>query len=545
MDDFSVTFGNARTLAFADPFEVVRADSAAGLDAALDRCQAALDAGAWIAGFIAYSGEAALGVFGAPKTSDLPDPAGVTHAPLLATAERDAYDAAIAHLQRAIYEGYVYQVNYTLPFDLAYQGDPLDFYAYYARRSGAGYQAYVRDGNRAIASWSPELFLEFDGRRLRTKPMKGTAALDRIDELGTPKNRAEHVMIVDLLRNDLHRICDDVTVERFLEIERYPTYATMTSTIAGTPRAGTSLARIFAAVFPCGSITGAPKRAAMRFIAETEVAPRGAYCGTIGYLSPECKGWWNVAIRTAQLDASTGFGRYDTGGGIVADSQASAEWAEILLKSRFLRPAAPFAVLETFASDADDATLALHLTRLSRSAHAFGIPYRQASVASAVLSQRSESKGQGDRVVRIRLQLDGTVEVRTEAANTPPEPLRVCFSGARVRSDDPFLRHKTSWRPAHDEAFVEARERDCFDAMLINERGEVTEGARTNLFVERDGALWTPSASSGVLPGVLRAHLLRDGRAREAELTVPDVRAAQTVYVGNSARGLLRATVVD
>ncbi|HKE35830.1 MAG TPA: chorismate-binding protein, partial [Candidatus Baltobacteraceae bacterium] len=459
---------------------------------------------------------------------------------------RGAYDAAIAFLRHAIYEGDVYQVNYTLPFVLSYDGSAFDLYAYYARRSGARYQCYVLDGNRAIASWSPELFLEFDGERLRTKPMKGTAPLDRIEELEAPKNRAEHVMIVDLLRNDLHRICDDVAVERFLEIERYPTYATMTSTIAGTPRANTSLAQIFAAAFPCGSITGAPKRAAMRFIAQTEAASRGAYCGTAGYLSPERKGWWNVAIRTAQLDVCMRSGRYDTGGGIVADSQADAEWEEILLKARFLRPGSPFALLETFASDADDGTLELHLSRLAHSATAFGIPYRQASVASAVLSERSESKGQGDTgILRLRLRLDGTFEVRSEPADTPPEPVRVCFSSARLRSSDPFLRHKTSWRPAHEEAAAEARSRDCFDALLRNEAGEVTEGTRTNLFVERDGVLLTPAASCGVLPGVLRGRLLRVGRAREAVLTAGDVRSAKTVYVGNSARGLLRATLVE
>ena len=529
---------------FERPLEVVRASGAGELGPVLERCEAALDAGSWIAGYAGYAGDAVFGIFGPPRATDLPDPPQVSHAPLLATVEREVYDAAVASLQHAIYDGDVYQVNYTVAFALAYAGDPYELYAYYARRSRARYQAYVRDGDRAIASWSPELFLEFDGRRIRTKPMKGTAALDAVEELEQPKNRAEHVMIVDLLRNDLHRVCDDVAVERFLEIERYPTYATMTSTIAGTPRPGTSLAEIFTAAFPCGSITGAPKRAAMRFIAETEVAPRGAYCGTIGFLSPQRTGWWNVAIRTAQLDVAAHAGRYDTGGGIVADSQASAEWSEILLKSRFLRPSTPFAILETFAADAGEATLALHLARLSRSADAFGIPYRQASVASAVLSERSESKDQGDNAIaRVRVSLDGTIGVRTEVANAPEEPVRVCFSEQRVRSDDPFLRHKTSWRPAHDAASAEALKRGCFDALLLNERGHVTEGARTTLFVERNGTLYTPALHCGLLPGILRGRFVETGKAREAVLTADDLRAAEAVYVGNSARGLLRATL--
>jgi para-aminobenzoate synthetase/4-amino-4-deoxychorismate lyase len=285
----------------------------------------------------------------------------------------------------------------------------------------------------------------------------------------------------------------------------------------------------------------------MRFISQTETAPRGVYCGTIGFLSPQRTGWWNVAIRTAQFDVAARTGRYDTGGGIVADSQAAAEWAEILLKARFLRPEAPFALLETFAGDADDATLALHMARLSRSARAFEIPYRQASVASAVLSERSESKGQDDRkrIVRVGVHLDGTIEVRAEDANTPEEPVRIGLSRARVRSDDPFLRHKTTWRPHHDDAAAEARERGCFDALLCNERGELTEGARTNVFIERDGVLWTPPIACGVLPGILRGRLIASGRARETVLTFKDARSGQAVYVGNSARGLLRATLVE
>ncbi|HEY1976720.1 MAG TPA: chorismate-binding protein [Candidatus Baltobacteraceae bacterium] len=546
MDEFAVVMGSDSASAFEHPLEVVRARSAAQLGALLDRCEAALDAGSWVSGYVGYSGDAALGIFDAPKPVALPDPARVVHTPLLATVERDGYHAAIARLQHAIYEGDVYQVNYTLPFAMAYRGDPYELYAYYARRSGARYQAYVRDGDRAIASWSPELFLEFDGACVRTKPMKGTAPPDRVDELEQPKNRAEHVMIVDLLRNDLHRVSDDVTVERFLDVERYPTYATMTSTIAARLRAATSLAQIFAAAFPCGSITGAPKRSAMRFISQTETAPRGVYCGTIGFLSPQRTGWWNVAIRTAQFDVAARTGRYDTGGGIVADSQAAAEWAEILLKARFLRPEAPFALLETFAGDADDATLALHMARLSRSARAFGIEVREADVAPA-LRLRASPYAQDDRgrVVRLRLHLDGTIEVRAEDANTPEEPVRIGLSRARVRSDDPFLRHKTTWRPHHDDASAEARERGCFDALLCNERGELTEGARTNVFIERDGVLWTPPIACGVLPGILRGRLIASGRARETVLTFEDARSGQAVYVGNSARGLLRATLVE
>jgi para-aminobenzoate synthetase/4-amino-4-deoxychorismate lyase len=545
-DKLRVTLGVAPALLFEKPVEVLRAGDALHVRELFNRADAALKAGAWIAGYVPYEGAgAALGVFGPPRAIELPDPAAVRHSPLLSRVERAAYDATLETLQRAIYDGDVYQVNYTIPFSLAIDCNLWEFYAYYARRSGARYQAYVEDGDRTTLSWSPELFLEFDGARVRTKPMKGTARLDALDELHDAKNRAEHVMIVDLLRNDLHRVCDGVEVERFLEIERYPTYATMTSTIAGTLRDGVSLGDAFAATFPCGSVTGAPKMAAMRFISASERRPRGAYCGTIGFLSPRRQGWWNVAIRTAQLDATTRTGRFDAGGGIVADSTAADEWAEIFVKSRFLRPHDAFAILETFAGNADEATLALHRARLLRTASAFGVDVSEREVTATLRQAQGDTEqaqGVTKTVRRLRLTLDGAISITDEPALRLQEPVRVCLSTARVKSDDPFLRHKTTWRPAHDVARHEAGERGCFDALLQSERGALTEGWRANVFVERDGRLLTPPLSDGLLPGVLRQRLLDEGRAREASLTAGELRDG--FYVGNSARGLLRAQLL-
>jgi len=528
----------AGNLLFESPSEVVRTSRPAELRTAFAQCEAALERGAWIAGYVPYEGaDAALGVFGAPRAIELPDPVSVLHSPLLATVDRATYDTTVARLHRAIYDGDVYQVNYTIPFALATQSDPFALWAYYARRCGARYQAYVEDGNRRALSWSPELFLEFDGRRVRTKPMKGTAPLEAIAELHDAKNRAEHVMIVDLLRNDLHRVCDRVEVERFTDIERYPTYATMTSTIAGTLRDGVTIGDVFIAAFPCGSVTGAPKRAAMRFIAEVEAQPRGCYCGAIGFLSPQRRGWWNVAIRTATLDAVSGAGRFDVGGGIVADSRPSAEWAEMLVKSRFLRET-PFDILETFAGDADDVTIARHVERMLRSAQAFGIAVTEHEIAAAL------RQDQGDKgLVRVRLGFDGSLHVFAETAGPLEEPVSIGLSSARVRCDDPFLHHKTSWRPAHDAAMRETQTRGWFDALLQNGRGEITEGWRSNVFVDRGGTLLTPPLSAGVLPGILRRRLLDERRAREATIVAGDLRDG--FFVGNSARGLLRAVLAD
>jgi para-aminobenzoate synthetase / 4-amino-4-deoxychorismate lyase len=539
--------GTEPALLFESSRETLRWSNANEARGAFARAEDALAQGYWIAGYLAYDGASAIGIFGPPSATGLPETMqNVEQSPLLPFMSREAYGAGVRALQSAIREGDVYQVNYSVPFALNTAGNPLELYARHARSSGARYQAYVEDGDLAILSWSPELFLSFEGGRLTARPMKGTASLDRVDDLRNVKNRAEHVMIVDLLRNDLHRICDDVEVEAFQTVERYPTYATMTSTITGTVRPHTPLGEIFEAMFPCGSVTGAPKRSAMRFIAQHEGRMRGVYCGSVGYLSPRRRGWWNVAIRTAQLDRVSGLGRYDAGGAIVADSRADDEWNEIAIKSRFLQCVveddssnSAFALLETFADDADDATLRAHLARLERSAQVFGIAVDRREIEGFV---RRRSKVR--QLVRLRLGFGGSTMSRA-AMEKLPELVRVCISSERVRRSDPFLRHKTSWRPKHNAAMREAEARDCFDALLCNERGELTEGSRTSLFFEADGALWTPPAACGVLPGILRERIIIEGRAHERAVTPDELRRAEAIYIGSSARGLRRAKLLS
>lgn len=247
------------------------------------------------------------------------------------------YEARLAQIAEELHRGNVYQVNQTLPFDFTFTGDPAAGFTVLAARTRAPYAAFVRLGDAALVSLSPELFLRFTGGRLTTKPMKGTASLDAIAELRSPKNRAEHLMIVDLLRNDLAKVSERTRVERLFEEELHPTFAALTSTISGDLRPGTPFSAIIRALFPCGSVTGAPKRSAMATIARTERWAREVYCGTIGYLLPNGEGEWNVAIRTLQLDSATGHGRFDLGGGIVADSNAADEWHELEIKGRFLQ----------------------------------------------------------------------------------------------------------------------------------------------------------------------------------------------------------------
>lgn len=543
-------------LDFRAPHRVLRPRSIGEALAALQTCEEAHRSGFWIAGYLSYEFGAslhgatiadsstpllALGIFDAPARASACIPeADVRISALLPAVTQASYDASIASILRSIYDGDVYQVNFTIPYEFSMDGDAKRLWETVARTTGARYQAYVEDEDRRILSWSPELFLSFEGSRVATGPMKGTAPVGDADALQSAKNRAEHVMIVDLLRNDLRRIATGVTVEALAALEAYPTFLTLTSTVAGTLEKSPAFEEIVRAMFPCGSVTGAPKRSAIERIALLETSPRTAYCGTIGYLSPAHRGWWNVAIRTAQVRGSRGV--FHAGGGIVCDSTAGGEWNEIATKATFLRlRAEPLELLESFASNAAPGTIEAHLVRLASSAEAFDIAYDPLALARAV----NEACRAAHKIVRLRLRADGTFSIGTEQLEIPHEPVAICVSRECVTRDDPFLRHKTAWRPAHERASAYARVHGCFDALVQNEDAQLTEGSRTNLFIEIDGALWTPPLKSGALPGILRSRIVSEGRAHERILTLRDLISAREVFVGNSARGLLRARLVN
>src|SRR5579872_5561224 len=386
---------------------------------ALDAVDVALNDGYYVAGALSYEVGALihginthpsrlplllLGAFDAPKRRNLERNATrFSMSAPLCRVDRAQYSSRVGHLLSRIIDGEVYQVNYTVPFDVAFSGDPFGLYRFLARRAKAQYAAYVEHDDVSLVSISPELFLRFDGDRISTKPMKGTAPPANPELLQNEKNRAEHLMIVDLLRNDLHRVCADVHVPRLFEMERYPTFATMTSTIRGTMRTR-SFAEILRATFPCGSVTGAPKRAAMQHIASVEGQPRGFYTGSIGYLSPQRRGWWNVPIRTLQFERDAPAGRFDAGGGIVSDSDPSDEWSEIFLKARFLAPAHDgFTILETLRCGPDASDAPAHTERLADSAQAFGWTIER----DALLSQiRALNVSTDPQLVRVRANHD-------------------------------------------------------------------------------------------------------------------------------------------
>ena len=459
------------------------------------------------------------------------------------TIDENTYLVAVDRIKTLISAGDCYQVNFTFPVEFDWFGAPLDLYAMLRQRQPVRYGGFVGDGRQGIVSLSPELFVERRGDRLLTRPMKGTAPLDAPPEAlrESLKDRAENLMIVDLLRNDLGRIADSgsVRVDRLFAIEDYPTLRQMVSEISAAIT-GRRFAEILAALFPCGSITGAPKIRAMQIIGELEAAPRGIYTGAFGWLAPDGDFRLNVAIRTLEL-AAGGRGRMGIGSGIVADSEPAAEWAECGLKAGFLRDCDPgLQLIETLRRDGGVYPMWQgHLARLRHSATWLGFPLDEQALCRKLAGQPTSG------IWRVRLTLDQAGEIVVQSfplAVTSPEPLNAVLAASAIDADDPLRRHKTTARQLYDEALRDLPG-GCFDAIFLNQRGEIAEGARSNIFVERDGILLTPPLDSGALPGVLRASLLASGRAREAVLYPADL--AEGFWLGNALRGLLPARLLS
>lgn len=465
-----------------------------------------------------------------------------------------AYESGVSRILDYISAGDCYQVNYTFPLDFYWFGHPLALYAALRREQPVGHGALFSLPALTALSFSPELFVKKTGRRLIVRPMKGTAArlADPVpDELArealqcSQKNRAENLMIVDLLRNDLGRLAipGSVAVTSLFEVETYPTVHQMVSQVEARVAHG-GLAEVLAALFPCGSITGAPKIRAMQIISELEVRPRGLYTGSLGLLDPEGDFHLNVAIRTLRLEGNSQ-GSMGIGSGIVADSEPMAEWEECLLKGAFLTRLDPgVELIETLRLEVAGGTalyplLERHLERLARSADWLGFSCDK----QAVLEQLAGAARQCDGIWRVRLGLkkSGELAVTVQALGEPPAgPLYLNLACQPIHSRDPLRQHKTTARSLYDQALAGiAATPEVFDVLFCNERGEVVEGARSNVFVQLDGRWYTPPLSAGCLPGVLRAELLDRGEVEERVLRLDDLRKAQALRCGNALRGLV------
>lgn len=483
-------------------------------------------------------------------------PAGVGE--LRAELEEPAYRAALERIQDYIRAGDCYQINFTFPLEFQAYGTPLDLYRRLRARQPVRYGGLVQGPECSIISLSPELFLHRQGEHLLTRPMKGTAprspdaGADRLAAqalVASAKNRAENLMIVDLLRNDLGRLArpGSVAVTSLFALESYPTVHQMVSQVEA--EVGGDDFALLQALFPCGSITGAPKVRAMQIIQELEQSPRGMYTGALGWRSPAGELRLNVAIRTLEID-DRGRGRMGVGSGIVADSEAGAEWQECLLKGRFLTDLDPgLELIETLRLEVRSGQpryprLAGHLQRMACSAAWLGFPWSEAAMRAAL-----DLGDLADGLYRVRLSLDkaGVFSVRCQPLGPELGGERLLLlAEPRIDADDPLRRHKTTARSLYDQALARMAERpEVFDVLFLNEQGRVVEGARSNVFARIDGEWLTPPLESGALPGVFRAEMLAAGLVREAELSLADLRRAEEIRCGNALRGWVQVTLVE
>jgi para-aminobenzoate synthetase/4-amino-4-deoxychorismate lyase len=465
----------------------------------------------------------------------------------------EAYRARIERIRRYIAAGDSYQVNFTTPLSAPFRGDVLALYRRLGRAQRAAYCALLQWPGHALLSLSPELFFRWTDGELELRPMKGTrprgrgSAEDRrlaAELLASPKERAENLMIVDLLRNDAGRIAEfgSVQVSALFEVERYATVHQLTSTIRARTRAGTTLVDLFRALFPSGSVTGAPKVRTSEIIRELESGPRGAYTGAIGYISPG-EAHFNVAIRTLHLDLARGLAELGVGGGITHDSDAAAEYRECWAKARFTR-AEPreFELLETLRWEPGVGffLLDLHVERLAASADYFDFRFERARLMEALECAVAEHR----ELARVRCLLDrgGGVRVEVHSLTDSEEVLRVGISAEPVRSDDLMLFHKTTRREGYERRRSEHP--DCDEVLMLNERGELTEATTANLVLHDEEGWWTPPVECGLLPGVLRAELLAEGRVRERVIR-PEELTDAALYLINSVRGWRRAELAS
>jgi len=467
--------------------------------------------------------------------------------------KEEEYNSSIAKVKRYIEAGRTYQVNYTFKYKFNFKGSALGLYLNLRRSQPTSYSAFVNTGNNNIISLSPELFFEMSQGNILTEPMKGTVSRgfsnleDRDQEAWLAqdiKNRSENLMIVDLLRNDLGKVSSigSVKVEKLFQVQRYRTLHQMTSTVAGVLNKGLSYQQLFKSLFPSGSVTGAPKISTMRIIRELEKEPRHIYTGSIGYISPNRETCFNVAIRTILLDKNRA--EMGVGGGIVYDSLDKSEYKEAILKADFLnRDFSCFNLIETMRWDKGRGYYLIenHIDRMSSSA-----VYFQISLDIGILRERLselEKEFKEDRYrVRLTLDMEGNIKIEFRILEDLNSLIKIKISPTKIDPDNVYLYHKTTRRDIYDKERIEALEEGFFDVIYMNTKGQITEGAISNIFLLLDNHLYTPPVKCGLLSGVLRRDLLDSGRVCEKTLYLKDLKRSEKVFIGNSLRGLI---VVD
>ena len=563
-----------------DPIRVIEARALDDVAAALAEVESEAAAGNWSAGYVAYEAGPAFdsaliaheaiaelplvwfGVFGSRQPVAPPTGAEYELVHWYPNISERTHSESIERIRSYIEAGDTYQVNHTFRLRSEFSGDPMGLYADLVRAQRGDYSAFLDIGTHFIASASPELFFRWSNGRIEVKPMKGTAPRGRWSSedltLATAlttseKDRAENLMIVDLLRNDVGKIAEvgSVNTERLFELERYETVWQLTSTITADLPDSTSLQDVFAALFPCGSITGAPKARTMEIIEELEIDPRGVYCGAIGLVGPGNSGieaQFSVAIRTVTIEAQTQIAEFGVGGGITWDSTSEGEYQEALWKSAVLDQRRPeFGLTESLRWESNYLFVDEHLKRLADSAEYFGFVYDPVQVGKSLDDLAKELDG--PTKVRLRLQPDGTVVAEnagpiTEAFADDYESgteVTVGLATTPIQPHDTTLFHKTTHRAIYEAA---ANETEASEPLLINAFGELTEGANTNLAVKIDGTWCTPHLESGCLPGVYRQVLIDRGILTERVLKPADLDSCEAIAIINSVRGWRKAALI-
>lgn len=573
------------SLLFTEPRDIVSAETPDEVGPAIERIEAAVANGLHAAGFFSYE----LGYVMEPKIAGLmPEKRGMPllwfglyEAPRQMTGPgvlewlnettrssshefsdvelawtRKDYEARFNKALELIRAGDIYQINLTFKARFKLLGSPLTFYRDLRAKQPVAYGSLVDTGYATVLSASPELFIAQEGRAIHTRPMKGTAArrgaidadaLQRRQLASDAKQRAENLMIVDLMRNDLGRIAEigSVRVDDLFTVETFKTLHQMTSGVTATLRADMGLKELLAGIYPPGSITGAPKIRAMELIADLETEARGVYCGAIGHISPEARSQFNVAIRTPVIMRG-GEGEMGIGSGIVYDSKGGSEYEECLLKMKFLTdPPKPFELIETMLHEPAKGLWLeeRHFERLRSSAAYFAFQFDEQRIREAIAGTLDQRRDQRLRV-RLTIAEDGTpcVGVTELEAGSTTAVMRYVVSPTRLNSANPFLYHKTTRREVYDSEWRKYHEEVGADEVIyLNQDGALAEGSRTTIFVEKDGVLVTPPSEVGLLPGTLRAELLASGQAIEGRLCLEDMERAKSCYLGNSVRGLVRA----
>ncbi len=566
---------NKKSFLFSDVVKVLKFGPQDSVDSFFKKIENYLDKGLWVAGYFCYE----FGYFLEDSLKNLQEKNNAPLAWFLVTKSpqeikikddinqfredfliknikpnitKKEYKNKIEKIKYFLKEGDTYQTNFTFKINFDFKGNPLNLYNYLRISQPTSYAALIKpDEENTFLSFSPELFMKIRENKITTKPMKGTASRDKDSHRDKNKARqlaqskkikAENVMITDLLRNDLGRIAKKVEVPKLFSIEKYRTLYQMTSTIKAEIDKRKKLKDIFTSLFPCGSVTGAPKIKTMKIIKELEKEPRGIYTGAIGYISPKKKACFNVAIRTLEIKKEKG--QLGVGGGILYDSKKEAEYKEALLKADFFtKLQKPPKLIETILWSKEKGfwLLGWHLRRLEKSCDFFSYPFYPEKIKKNL--EEKIKKRKIDTKLRLLVNSSGKMTISAKRVDKINLPVKVKINQKRVDASNIYLYHKTTKRNFYNQERKKTKNEGFFESIFLNKNNELTEGTITNIFIEKKGKLYTPPLSCGLLPGVLRQHLLKKNKAVEKVLYLRDLKKADKIYVGNSVRGLLEAKI--